>query len=80
MSPLSSFLFAEPSFVEGMSRVLDLGGTLNVYNVSPTGKQADSRALYADWRAVGQAIHDVILEEYLRLQGKRQCPTTCDQR
>ena len=48
MSKLSTFLFAEPSFAEGMARVLDLFGTLNEYNASPTPQHADARALGAD--------------------------------
>ncbi|MFO0966852.1 MAG: hypothetical protein U0793_14865 [Gemmataceae bacterium] len=53
MSTLSTFLFAEPSFAEGMARAIDLGGTLNEYNRSPSGELADYFALSADWRAVG---------------------------
>ena len=32
---------------------LDLGGTMVVYNDSPTPEEADNRALDSDWRAVG---------------------------
>lgn len=56
MGDFSDILYARPSFVEGMARALDLGGTLTEYNQSPTGAQADSYALRADWRAVG---HDL---------------------
>ena len=49
-------LFAEPSFVEGMSRVLDLGGTLQEYNTSETENKADIEALGSDWRAVGEDL------------------------
>ena len=31
-------------------------GLFNSYNVSRTGKQADARAIYADWRAVGNDL------------------------
>ncbi len=63
MSELSKFLFADPSFAEGMARVLDLAGRLNTYNSSQTEKQADFWALYADWRAVGQDIRNAALSE-----------------
>ena len=53
-------LFARPSFTEGMARVLDLGGTLQEYNVSDTGKEADIHALRNDWRAVGDDIKEAI--------------------
>ena len=50
---VSNRLFAEPSFVEGMARVLDIGGTLQEYNTSPTEREADIESLRNDWRAVG---------------------------
>jgi hypothetical protein len=67
MDMLSTFLFAEPSFAEGMARVLDLGGNLNEYNRSLTDKQADFWAIYADWRATGEDIRAAELGEYCRL-------------
>lgn len=45
-------LFAEPSFIEGISRILDLCGTLQEYNDSETEQKADVEALKNDWRAV----------------------------
>ena len=36
----SRFVYARPSFIEGMARVLDLGGTLNVYHNLPAGEPA----------------------------------------
>ena len=52
----SGVLFARPSFLEGVSRLYDLGGTWNYYNVSPNGKIADYYALYHDWKSVGDSI------------------------
>lgn len=49
-------LYAEPSFVEGMARILDIGNTLQIYNVSETEQEADVTALKNDWRAVGDDI------------------------
>jgi hypothetical protein len=56
MSQYTTFLFARPTFTEGLARVLDVGGTLNVYNVSPTPECADFRAIKADWLATGDDI------------------------
>lgn len=53
---ISNKLFAEPSFVEGFSRILDLGGTLQEYNNSKTEQVADVEALKNDWRAVGDDL------------------------
>ncbi|MFC1613489.1 hypothetical protein ACFL23_04110 [Patescibacteria group bacterium] len=56
MSTKSTFLFARPSFIEGMARIMDLGSTLQVYNESKTAKEADLKALRKDWEAVGEDI------------------------
>ena len=49
-------LFAEPSFLEGFARVLDIGGTMQEYNTSGTGEEADAKALRNDWLAVGDDL------------------------
>jgi len=60
METHSDFLYASPSFVEGLARIVDLGGTMNEYNASPTGQEADAVAIWMDWAAVGQDMRDVI--------------------
>lgn len=50
---ISHRLFTEPSFIGGMASLLDLGNTFREYNASPTGEEADFKALQNDWRAVG---------------------------
>ena len=63
---------ARPSFLEGMARVLDIGGTLSYYIVddhenlakkltrcrltAPTGFQADGIALKNVWANVGHCL------------------------
>jgi hypothetical protein len=49
-------LFSVPSFFRGMSSVLDIGSTLTVYNTSKSPEEADSKAIYSDWAAVGDDI------------------------
>jgi|WetSurMetagenome_2_1015567.scaffolds.fasta_scaffold1026007_2 hypothetical protein len=56
MSENGFVLYANPSFFEGLSRLIDFGGTLNTYNVSRTPQEADFRAIQADWEAVGFEI------------------------
>ena len=53
-------LFARPSFIEGMARVLDLGATLQTYNKSETPEEADYLALLSDWTATGNDLKFVI--------------------
>jgi hypothetical protein len=54
MGDYTSFLFARPSFFEGMARAFDLGDTLTEYNRSRSGAEADETALYCDWMALAQ--------------------------
>ncbi len=62
----ADFLFARQSFLGGVARILDLGGTLVEFNQSLTPEQADGLALRADFRTVGvdlrQAAEEVIAE------------------
>ncbi len=55
-TPDSLFLFARPSFWEGMGRVLDLGGTMTEFNSSLSEEMADGMALRADWKAIGRDL------------------------
>jgi len=52
----SDFLFAQPSFMEGLARVVDAAGALNEYNRMPASQEADALAMWADWAAVGAEI------------------------
>lgn len=53
---MGNYLFADPSFLAGVGRVLDLGGAFDDYNASPTEALADARAMRADWVAVGRDL------------------------
>jgi hypothetical protein len=54
------FLFGSFDFWEGMARVLDVGGTMVVYNESPSIEEADARALSSDWQAVGDDLRNTM--------------------
>lgn len=60
---LTTYLFARPSFLEGVARTLDITGGFDSYNESPNGKIADSQAIMNDWKMVGMDIQ-VGLSEY----------------
>lgn len=53
-------LYARPSFIEGMSRNVDIFNTLREYNESETPMQADIDALKNDWCVVGEDLHSSI--------------------
>jgi hypothetical protein len=57
MNNSASYLFAGPSFIEGLSRVFDPGGTLNEYNRSD---EPDVLAMWADWSAVAEELNEAI--------------------
>jgi hypothetical protein len=56
----SDFLFARPSFIEGMARVLDMGCTLNTYNDSRTPEEADEKAFKSDFISVFKDLKNSI--------------------
>lgn len=60
MESYSDFLYARPSFLEGVARIFDFGGALNEYNVSSTGHEADTAAIRSDWEAIGQDMRAAI--------------------
>lgn len=60
MNDKSTFLFARPSFLEGVARTLDIGGTLQQYNISETPELADAIALYLDGTVIADDLRDAI--------------------
>lgn len=54
------YLFARPSFLEGIARIYDFGNTLNTYNYSNTPEQADYIAMASDWQVVGQELRAAV--------------------
>jgi hypothetical protein len=54
----SLFLFAAPSFVEGMARIVDFGDTLTEANISANGDEADHAASWADWELITKDLRD----------------------
>jgi len=52
----SDFLFAQPSWISGVGRTIDLWGCFEDFNDSPTEEIADARGLYSDWCMVGQDL------------------------
>ena len=56
MPTMTDFLFSNPSFFSGAASVLDLFGIYDEYNVSRTGSEADQKAIYNDWKSIGQDL------------------------
>ena len=56
----TGLLYAQPRFTAGVARTLDLGGTFDSYNDSPSAVEADQAALESDWYAIGADLLDVV--------------------
>ena len=56
-------IYAKPSFLEGVARLFDFGGTLNTYYLVSSDedpREADARAIASDWEAVGRDMSSAI--------------------
>lgn len=62
MGRFSNFLFSDFSFMDGLSRTLDIGSTFVTYNTSNSEEEADVIALNADWNAVGETLCEAMNE------------------
>ena len=60
MSKYFGFLFARPSFLEGVARIMDFGDTLQEYNYSSDPTEADYRAIWSDWQVVGDELRQAL--------------------
>lgn len=56
----ASFLFADPSVVEGLAHLVDFGGVFNQFNDSPSPQLADLRSSAQDWCAVGDHLRRAV--------------------
>lgn len=74
MSPHTRILFPRPSFIEGLGRIFDFAGLLNIYNISRTPEEADAKAINADWAAVGSDMWAAVeqADEEFKLEQERR--------
>ena len=56
-------LYSNPTFIEGMAKILDFSGSLIKYNVSSTPEEADIRSMSSDLEAVGKDLLEAIIYE-----------------
>ena len=52
----SGRLFANPSFIAGIAKSMDIGAVFDEYNTNITPNAADFYALLSDWYAVGDDV------------------------
>ena len=66
----TGILFARPSFLEGIGRIIDFGTTLNIYNESDSTVMADVNAITSDWASVGDSLQSALVSSSLQLEKK----------
>lgn len=60
------FFYANPSFLSGAARALDLGATFDSYNDHLDTETVASLAIYNAWRDVGDALWGALGQEMTR--------------
>lgn len=60
VSVFTSYLYAVPTFVEGVARLFDFAGLMTEYNTTRSPEQADARAMTADVLAVLSDMRTVV--------------------
>lgn len=56
----TGYLFAKPTFSDGVASLVDVSGSLLAFNYSKTSKEADTKALITDWYAVCNDFKEAI--------------------
>ena len=67
----ADFLFARPSVTGGLARLFDFSGTFDAYNHSETPDEADAKAMFADWAAVGDSLACAIDHQQHELEDEK---------
>jgi hypothetical protein len=57
---LATLLFARPSTITGVARLFDFWGYFDAYNITLNPSAADAKAIYSDWRTVGEQLNEAI--------------------
>jgi len=68
---MTDYLYARPSFLEGMGRTIDLFGVLNRYNTSQNSAEADRIALTNDWLAVYKDLRKAYVDTLCQIETKK---------
>ena len=71
---MTDFLYARPSALEGVGRNMDFFGSMNQYNYSLSGKEADMTAIAADWLAVLRDFRIAYDETTCLLETRKTAP------
>jgi len=59
---LSLYPFTVPSFLSGIARLLDVGGTFNSFYYIENAEEADSVAIESDWAIIGNDMKNTLAD------------------
>jgi hypothetical protein len=68
---MTDFLFAKPSILEGIGRNMDFFGSMNTYNYSRNGEEADTMAIVSDLLAVYTDLYKAYYDTVCQLETKK---------
>ena len=68
---MTDFLYARPSIIEGIGRNMDFFGSMNSYNYSKNGDEADKIALANDLLAVYLDFYNACLNTLCQVESKK---------
>ena len=68
---MTDFLYARPSVMEGIGRNMDFFGSMNSYNYSENGDEADKVALTNDLLAVYLDLYNAYLNTLCQIETKK---------
>jgi hypothetical protein len=63
VSSYTTCLFSNPTFFSGLASSYSTCGNYYTFHYSATEREADFRALYCDWMAVGEDLDEAIKKE-----------------
>ena len=68
---MTDFLYAIPSIIEGIGRNMDFFGSMNSYNYSENGDEADTMAIAHDLLAVYMDLYKAYLNTICQIEAKK---------
>jgi len=67
---MTDFLYARPSIIEGIGRNMDFFGSLNSYNYSKNGEEADKLALANDFLVIYMDLYKAYIKTICQIEAK----------
>jgi len=68
---MTDYLYARPSIAEGMGRNIDFFGSMNSYNYSTNGEDADKIAIASDLLAVYTDLYKAYINTLCQLEARK---------